>query len=110
MKLHYIRFFKAILKNTSQSLLFYCLGTGPHNFFARQIIYKVCSSGVESVPPNPVSSLVPSMGPLHVDLNADEDIGTNFEYEYESIFPGKRLADKTKPRRTRFVLEVTYGG
>lgn len=38
----------------------------------------VCSSGVESVPPNPVSSLVPSMGPLHVDLNADEDIGTNF--------------------------------
>ena len=53
-------------------------GDWPSQFFPRQIIYKVCSSGVESVPPNPVSSLVPSMGPLHVDLNADEDIGTNF--------------------------------
>ena len=57
--------------------MFYCLGTGPHNFFARQIIYKACSSGVEGVLPNPISSLVPSMGPLHVDLNADEDIVTN---------------------------------
>ena len=54
------------------------------------------------------------MGPLHVDLNADEDIVTNFlpflRFVYESIFPGKKLADKTKPWRTQSLLEVTYGG
>ena len=77
-------------------------------------MYKACSSGVEGVPPNPISSLVPCMGPLHVDLNADENIVINFlpflRFVYESIFPGKRLADKPKPQRTRFLLEVTYGG
>ena len=50
------------------------------------------------------------MGPLHVDLNADEDIVTNFlpflRFVYESIFPGKKLADK----RIQFLLEVIYGG
>ena len=54
------------------------------------------------------------MGPLHVDLNADENIVINFlpflRFVHESIFPGKRLADKPKPQRTRFLLEVTYGG
>ena len=55
---------------------------------------------MESVPPNPVSSLVPSMGPLHVDLNADEDIVINFLPFMNPYSPG----------RTRFLLEVTYGG
>ena len=62
---------------------------------------------------DPITSLVPCMGPLHVDLNADEDIVINFlpflRFVYESIFPGKKLANKPKPWRTQF-LEVTYGG
>ena len=69
---------------------------------------------MEGVPPNPISSLVPCRGPLHVDLNADEDIVTNIlpflRFVYESIFPGKKLAGKPKPWQTQFLLEVTYGG
>ena len=78
--------------------------------YPRQIVYRACSSGGEGMSPNPITSLVPCMGPLHVDLNADEDIVTNFLpflwFVYESIFPGKKLADK----RIQFLLEVTYGG
>ena len=63
---------------------------------------------------DPITSLVPCMGLLHVDLNADEDIVTNFlsfqRFVYESIFPGKKLANKPKQCRTQFLLEVTYGG
>ena len=95
MKLLWVLFFKAILRNISQSLLFYSLGTGPCNFY-------------------PITSLVPCRGPLNVDLNADEDNVTNFlpflQFVYESIFPGKKLADKPKPWQTRFLLEVTHGG
>ena len=89
-------------------------GDWPSQFYPRQIVYRACSSGGEGVSPNPITSLVPCMGPLHVDLNADEDIVTNFlpflRFVYESIFPGKKLADKPKPWRTQFLLEVTYGG
>ena len=89
-------------------------GDWPSQFFPRQIVYRACSSGGEGTPLNPITSLVPCMGPLHVDLNADEDIVTNFlpflRFVYQSIFPGKKLADKPKPWRTQFLLEVTYGG
>lgn len=89
-------------------------GDWPSQFYPRQIVYRACSSGGEGVSPNPITSLVPCMGPLHVDLNADEDIVTNFlpflRFVYESIFPGKKLADKLKPWQTQFLLEVTYGG
>ena len=54
------------------------------------------------------------MGPLHVDLNVDEDIVTNYipplRFIYESLLPGRKLADKPKPWRTQFILEVIYGG
>ena len=70
--------------------------------------------GGEGTPLNRITALVPSMRPLHVDLNTDEDIVTNFlpflRFAYQSIFPGKKLADKPKPWRTQFLLEVTYGG
>ena len=78
----------------------------PSQFYPRQITYKACSLSVEGVPPNPISSVVPCMGPLHVHLNADEDIVTNvlpfLRFVYESI-----LADKTKPWRNQSLLEVT---
>jgi len=59
------------------------------------------------------NTLLPCMGPLHLDINANEDTLTNFlpfmRFVYESNFPGKKLADKPKPWQTQFLLEVIYG-
>ena len=89
-------------------------GDWPSQFFPRQIVYRACSSAGVGTPPDPVTSIVPCMGPLHVDLNADEDIMTNYisfvRFIYESLFPGRKLADKPKPWRTQFTLEIIYGG
>ena len=89
-------------------------GDWPSQFFPRQIVYRACHLVREGDPPDPITSVVPCMGPLHVDLNRDEDIVTNFlpfmRFVYESVFPGKKLANKPKPWRTQFLLEITYGG
>ena len=49
-----------------------------------------------------------------MDLNADQDIVLGYmpfmHLIYESVFPGKKLADKTKPWHIQFFLELTYGG
>ena len=54
------------------------------------------------------------VGPLHITFNAKEDIMQHFHrfftYIYEHIFPKSKLADKPRPWRTAFLLEVTYGG
>ena len=89
-------------------------GDWPSQFFPRQIVYRACNLVRKGNPPDPITSVVPCMGPLHVDLNSDEDIVTNFlpftRFVYESVFPGKKLADKPKPWHTQFLLEITYGG
>ena len=89
-------------------------GDWPSQFFPRQIVYRACNLVREGNPPDPITSVVPCMGPLHVDLNSDEDIVSNFlpfmRFVYESVFPGKKLADKPKPWHTQFLLEITYGG
>ena len=62
----------------------------------------------------PLQAAVPLLGPLHVSLNAREDLMINFhsffKHIYESIFAGSKLADKPKPWRTSLILELTYGG
>lgn len=49
-----------------------------------------------------------------MDLNADQDIVLGYmpfmHLIYESVFPGKKLADKPKPWHIQFFLELTYGG
>lgn len=59
------------------------------------------------------NTLLPCMGPLHLDISANEDTLTNFlpfiRFVYESNFPGKKLADKPKGWQTQFLLEVIYG-
>ncbi|KAL9983834.1 hypothetical protein ACROYT_G006074 [Oculina patagonica] len=89
-------------------------GDWPSQFYPRQIVYSSCSSGRVGAQLDPVTSIVPCMGPLHVDLNADEDIMEKYitfvRFVYESLFPGRKLADKPKPWRTQFTLEVIYGG
>ena len=79
----------------------------PGQYFPRQIVYqKVSQAAVASSVPqgsccHPLTSVIPSLGPLHVDLNADKDIVLGYmpfmRLIYESVFPGKKLADKPKP-------------
>ena len=87
----------------------------PGQFYPRQLIYSsILSDDNISGQRNLLTSIIPSMGPLHVDLNSDEDIMLNylpfFRLIYESVFPGKKLADHPKPWRIQFLLEITYGG
>ena len=92
----------------------------PGQFFPRQIVYQKArqATSTSTLPqgssPHPLCSVIPTLGPLHVDLNADEDIVLGYmpfmRLVYESLFPGKKLADKPKPWRIQFLLEVIYGG
>ena len=93
----------------------------PGQFFPRKIVYQKASQATPSasnVPPgsspHPLISVTPTLGPLHVDLNADEDIVVGYlpfmRLVYESVFPGKKLADKLKPWWIQFLLELIYGG
>ena len=86
----------------------------PGQFYPGQIVYRTISGTPSSAPRNSITSILPCMGPLHVDRNADEDIMLNslpfFKLIYETIFRGRKLAEHPKPWRTQFLLEVTYGG
>ena len=96
----------------------------PGQFFPRQIVYEKASQATttaSNVPQgpqgslrHPLTSVIPTLGPLHVDLNADEDIVLGYmpfmRLVYESVFPGRKLADKPKPWRIQFLLELIYGG
>ena len=92
----------------------------PGQFFPRQIVYQKArqATSTSTLPlgssPHPLCSVIPTLGPLHVDLNADEDIVLGYmpfmRLVYESLFLGKKLADKPKPWRIQFLLEIIYGG
>ena len=93
----------------------------PGQYFPRQIVYKKARQATTSqsnVPQghsrHPLSSVVPTLGPLHVDLNPDEDIVLGYilfmRLVYETVFPGRKLADKPKPWRIQFLLELIYDG
>lgn len=92
----------------------------PGQYFPRQIVYQKVSqaTAASNVPQgsccHPLTSVIPTLGPLHVDLNADQDIVLGYmpfmRLIYESVFPGKKLADKPKAWRIQFLLELTYGG
>ena len=49
-----------------------------------------------------------------MDLNADEDIVLGYKpfmrLVYETVFPGRKLADKPKPWRIQFLLELIFDG
>ena len=61
-----------------------------------------------------MQSIVPLMGPLHISINAREDICEVYhpfmKYLYEQLFPGCQLAKKPKPWRTTLLIEIIYGG
>ena len=93
----------------------------PGQFYPRKIVYellgeycKAKQKDAESTERSPLLSLIPMIGPLHIDLNSDEDLMLNyhpiFKHIYELVFPGKHLANHPKPWRTQFILEMVYGG
>ena len=92
----------------------------PGQFFPRQIVYQRArqATSTSTLPqgsyPHPLCSVIPTLGPLHEDFNADEDIVSGYmpfmRLVYESLFPGKKLANKPKAWRIQFRLEVVYGG
>ena len=95
-------------------------GDHPSQFYPRQIIYETLCKYIAnitsktSIPHEELLSLVPLIGPLHIDLNADEDLVLNYhpfvKSLYESLFPSRFLAEKPKPWRIQFILEIIYGG
>ena len=92
----------------------------PGQFFPRQIVYQKArqATSTSTLPqgssPHPLCSVIPTLGPLHVDLNADEDIVLGYmpfmRLVYESLFPGKKLADKPKPWRIHKIHLYHYQG
>ena len=58
-------------------------------------------NSIESLPKNAIQGIVAVIGPLHIALDAQEDImkvyHKIFKFMYEKIFVGSKLADKPKP-------------
>jgi hypothetical protein len=95
---------------------FVVLFPGDHTsqFYPGQIIYETLRKYIAnitsktSVPHEELLSLVSLIGPLHIDLNADEDLVLNYhpfaKSLYESLFKqnsgteAKALEDKIHPR------------
>ena len=61
-----------------------------------------------------ILSIIPTIGPRHISLNSREHVVNSFHPFFkmvnEKIFPSSKLADKPKPWRISFLLEVVYGG
>ena len=61
-----------------------------------------------------MQSIMSLMGPLHILLNAREDICEKYhlliKHINEQLFLGCQLAKKPKPWRTTLLLEIIYGG
>ena len=93
-------------------------GDYPSQFHPRKIIYNLLKQYLtqsgNNTPISPMLSIIPMIGPLHIDLNSDEDLVLNYipllKRIYEAIFKGKKLADHPKPWRIQFILEIVYGG
>ena len=95
-------------------------GDHPSQFFPRQIVYEILCKYIVNInlktptPQEDLLSLVPLIGPLHIDLNADENLVLNYhtfvKYMYELLIPNRILAARPKPWRIQFILEIIYGG
>ena len=82
------------------------LGDWPAQFYVRQMVYN---------PNIHLENIIPFLGPLHISLNARENVVLKFYGVfadlYSFLFHGKKaLAKKPKPWRISFLLEVLYGG
>lgn len=96
-------------------------GDHPSQFYPRQIIYGILKKYMDNIARTELVhleqllSLIPMIGPLHIDLNADEDLVLNYlpflKIVYNLLFfPNRVLAEHPKPWRIQFILEIVYGG
>ena len=95
-------------------------GDHPSQFYLRRIIFELLKKYMTNIASSepiylePLLSLIPMIGPLHIDLNADENLVLNYlpflKTVYESLFPNRVLAEHPKPWRIQFILEIVYGG
>ena len=111
-------------------------GDWPCQFYCRQLIYESltqyqqssaasqqehqsssntvenCNSRSDQIPA--ITSLIPTMGPLHISLNSREDIFHTFRpffnQVYSYLFPNSKLTKSPKPWRINLILETVYGG
>jgi len=115
-------------------------GDWPCQFYCRQVVYQNlqtsqnCNNFSETLgtttdhtyntvpsfnsqhpnlPVPPVTSLIPTIGPLHISLNSREHVFITFrpffKIVYENLFPSSKLAEKPKPWRINLILEIVYG-
>ena len=98
-------------------------GDWPSQFYGRQIIYEYLKLEAQRRSQNnlqmnilspSITSIIPTMGPLHISLNSREHIFITFKpffkKVYNHLFPGCKLAEKPKPWRINLILEIVYGG
>ena len=113
-------------------------GDWPSQFYGRQVVYEYvprqtqclsinanCGPGTSASSPMPcppplnvpapsITSVVPTMGPLHISLNSREHVFMSFKpffkKVYSHLFPGCKLAETPKPWRINLILEIVYGG
>ena len=83
-----------------------------HSYNSNSTCFAIPSA--PSFPSTPIQGIIPMIGPLHISLNAQENVMLMyhglFKDIYEEIFEGSKLAEKPKPWRTSFILEIVYGG
>ena len=80
------------------------VGDWPCQFYIRQVVYS-----------NGIHNLMPFIGPLHISLNARENILLKFHAFFAELYSflfnrKKTLSKKPKAWRISLLLEVIYGG
>ena len=93
--------------------MYLCQLTGLVSFFPRQIVYQRArqATSTSTLPqgsyPHPLCPVIPTLGPLHEDFNADEDIVSGYmpfmRLVYESFFQGRNLQTSQNPGEFNFV-------
>ena len=85
-----------------------------HGDFSKHYIPLSRTTAVPFLPRHPIQGLVPIVGPLHIGLNAQEDVmvvyHSFFKHVYEQIFTNSKLADSSKPWRVSLTFEIVNGG
>ena len=83
---------------------------------ASQQEHQSSTSTVETSKSNQIpaiTSLIPTMGPLHISLNSREDIFETFRpffnQVYSYLFPNSKLTRSPKPWRINLILEQCMG-
>ena len=85
----------------------------PHDHISYAYMYNLPSPVSSFCWTTEIESIVPLIDPLHISLNAREDLCKVYcpitKHSYEDLFPGCQRASKPKTWRTSLILEIIYG-